>query len=215
MIAATRRERAMPCAMTFCLEGLDRRPHAAGRTRRIAGVAARGRARRGERPLLRGTRPRPCRIARLRIAAGGFPLADSPGLLALRDLNRALPAWIALAVGLAFLARGSQAPDEPHGCPGPSAILVVLGTYALAPLGVVHLLKNTFGRAPAPTTSSPSARPHVHGRLAGLAGLRAQLLLLLGRGRIAAVLPVLVLLCPAGGGWRRSSSSCPSRSPPR
>jgi membrane-associated PAP2 superfamily phosphatase len=132
--------------------------------------------------------------------AGGFPLSDSPVLLALRDWNRALPAWIALAVGLVLLARGFASPGRTAGLPRPSAVLVVLGTYALAPLGVVHLLKNTFGRA-RPHDVVAFGGDHVFTAVWQVSEACARnCSFASGEAASAAVLPVLVLLLPRR--WR-------------
>ena len=75
----------------------------------------------------------------------GFPLARSETLLAIRDLNRALPIWIAIALLLALLGRGVWGARAL--LPPPHALLHVLGVYLVACLGIVHFLKNTMGRA--------------------------------------------------------------------
>lgn len=200
MIAALRRERAMPCAMTFCLEGLHRRPHAAGRTRAspelplvAALVAVSG--------LFFAAPGLDLAASRVFASvAGGFPLADSPVLLALRDWNRALPAWIALAVGLVLLARGLASPGRAAWLPRPSAVLVVLGTYALAPLGVVHLLKNTFGRA-RPLDVVAFGGDHVFTAVWQVSQACARnCSFSSGEAASAAVLPVLVIVLPRR--WR-------------
>lgn len=75
----------------------------------------------------------------------GFPLARNETLLAIRDLNRALPGWIAVTLLLLLLARGTL--GARRFLPAPHRILHVLAVYAVACLGIVHLLKNTMGRA--------------------------------------------------------------------
>ncbi|WP_082684467.1 phosphatase PAP2 family protein [Aureimonas ureilytica] len=75
----------------------------------------------------------------------GFPLARNETLLAIRDLNRALPIWIAVALLVALLGRGVWGARSR--LPPPHALLHVLGVYLVACLGIVHILKNTMGRA--------------------------------------------------------------------
>ncbi|ALN71656.1 hypothetical protein M673_02965 [Aureimonas sp. AU20] len=75
----------------------------------------------------------------------GFPLSRDEGLLAIRDLNRVLPIWIASALALLLLARGLW--GARRFLPPPHAILHVLSVYLVACLGIVHMLKNTVGRA--------------------------------------------------------------------
>lgn len=75
----------------------------------------------------------------------GFPLARDETLLAIRDLNRALPAWIAVTLLLLLLARGAF--GARRFLPAPHALLHVLAVYVVACLGIVHTLKNTIGRA--------------------------------------------------------------------
>ena len=78
---------------------------------------------------------------------GGFPLSGDPGLVALRDLNRALPVWIVLGLLAILLVRSLGDGSSARRLPRPSLVLYVLGTYLAGPLTIVHLLKNTVGRA--------------------------------------------------------------------
>ncbi len=182
---------------------------------RLTGDAARGRARRGERPLLRGTRLDLAASGVFASGRAGSRCRTSPVLLAFRDMNRALPAWIALAVGLALLARGVASPGRTANLPRPSAVLVVLGTYALAPLGVVHLLKNTFGRA-RPLDIVAFGGDDVFTAVWQVSeACTRNCSFASARPRRLPCCRSWCCFCHAGGGRRRSSSSCPSRSPPR
>nr|WP_279481106.1 hypothetical protein [Aureimonas sp. SK2] len=138
---------AMPCAMTFCMSA----------TRRYR-LAASGTG--SDTPLVL--------VATLVVVSavfaaapkldlwasglfapesGGFPLSHDPTLLALRDLNRVLPIGIVGGLIMALLGRSLGATTFVVRLPRPTVVLSILGTYLVGPLGIVHLLKNTIGRA--------------------------------------------------------------------
>lgn len=76
---------------------------------------------------------------------GGFPLADSGPLIALRDLNRMLPPMILVSLMALLVAQGFGLRSAR--LPRPHVALFILAFYAAGPGLIVNGLKTLVGRA--------------------------------------------------------------------